>query len=1801
MGENDMVEKMDRDQMRAMQAAQKRAKENGEEPKRSGWLPKAGRGVKNTVVHPIDSGKKAGGWLKKKFWTGDGTQNEPGKARMKNEEEKLNAQLGIKEGEGQAQVTAPPNAPQAESHVVEDGNAYNEFRLSMIDDLERGYSRINDEELSNYMHHFVRDENLIEDIYNSRIPTPAELYDEQYSDQMIEVRRRLAGKLQTGQIRDLTFQELDVLIVTMLHHQDEDGDHPYRDLFFEYVQNLAKSKRTNEGTGAFIGSLVSRLGNTPSTSEDVMEQIGGGKNLPPILNEEIANEYFAEKSYGIIEDAVKEFKDNLPEDMHPFKKHGYVAAFRQTLLSGTDVIKEPDRFVENMPDEYKRVQEENKEVKELLSDIAKLADKMMRYKGSKVVGSDIRVRCVEVGKKYESISADHATKDKIGEVLFMLGAAYEEKFNLIKSNDYQEAVKSLIKQGEEADKARNEILPQIQVQLTNINEDFEFIRERLGEVESNLSDVKKKVRTGDPVLMKAREIIEKMKETQTEDGITKDQFIIANIVYEGGMKDIEAIAKRGQGATVKGPGFIDKLFFQGFWVLPPLGSWLVGKNITEPEEDRTSSVKKYTALQKVKFVSGALFDKINQKLKTPWLKKLKTSEGGTVKKALKISAYYLVNTIRNTLDAAFIPARIIKYWLWDSNPKGEWHKTLIGFGFAKKVYDNIAESEKYVDKPDTKGRKQLAARRGYIGALWAVVGGAAITTALSLITIFPLGTLPWGAGDWFKKNKFFEIWRGQLKRQLWTIESPFKREWVYPNLKSNPLSSGGWTIANERQSETSRNYVKKPIAGDATTDKKFMLQLYYSGVKRENLDEKEKEYKKQLEWLKDNPDVAKFFAERTFLKRMGYERHTVSEREAEKVKKHQELGYRLEGTTRGATKKHKFLIPAFNAGIIRDELKINKNKTAEFVGMLMAREEAGEFVERKVNRKLNVLAKENGTYQKMIEKHGEGQILSSIDGHLMKIIEGALLGKEDSVKELGNYGIVINEKGKLKLEDKELLRTAVMENVVRKIKKYGIESFASEREFTKTDISYGYLESNLKKWSDEGYLVPKMMLAYMNTYGVTSIRNAELLIANPEIGMWLGPKTDRGKAPVYIPQESKDENGKTVHNVEEVVDILYDEIEKETGKSKGLIAIMPPSRKMEILRNTLKKAEKKELVVDVQDEYERYLDETRLKEELQRYYPHRTELIGYIIANEVKADWFDYLAGNETERDESEIKQEIIDYLENQKEYFATVRAERIDEDIKDLTKKIKDLEIDKDFADENRELELEAEIASLEKEIDELKRERDDPARYLDELISYLKEGKSLPAEGQLIVEGYEPGPDNSTVIKYLENARKEKDIKHMLMSYRSGDAKMSILPNMLDDFIVEVMEHIENGGRAHDFHAVEGSMLHYAKNKGYLWPLVTDVSSIMATEEGGKVGVRSEAIAKSEILIGQLDNVLPHLEGKQEYDKAVERHGLDLVKSEIRVFIYMKMDNALEDKAVVNELLANGIKFDEDGNARLQNSEKLAEYIYENKIVGLSIAVNVSDATREASAEVLNVVEGMMSGMASDRKTPYAKMSKEYGDERVMEVIDAYLLKQIALAKSGETAVADLLRQNGIEFDSDGNAVLNENADKLGDFITKYVLNKMKKQGIEYFDTYVNEIKPVPVAPGEPVSEGTMETPGEKSEEKEEETPESKYGTVMVFDSVINSGDYEAYKDKYENVTVVFDTGDVSQIGKVRPGDAVKKAEEEGYEQIDRDVKLVEKNGQAYFQLSAIDTGGLLGKSKKVILDYHIGTGKLKQVKEE
>lgn len=1696
-----------------------------------------------------------------------------------------------KEGAPQNGEAAPQQArePAMQGGAAPEGEPYNELRVAFVDALTRGHSRT-EKDRSNELFDYVTTAEFINERIKRGTPTPLETegFNDYYKEDMAKTRKYLAEKLEKKDITNITFPEMDILFVALL--SDTTGSEerkPGVDVFIEFMHDVAKRSKNLDQVGAFIGNTLAKLTQTRSTSDELHQRTEHEK-LGTIMSPIIAQEYFEENSYPAIEQAVNEFESRLPEKVAPREyefnandlspedleeyesldekgkkefesifekqvrsalnesmKRRLVDSFRQTLLSDPLVIEDVSELEKRMPATYEKdIGEKVKSVQQLITDIAEL-------KASGLVKQRIDKRFEKLKKEIsEADDLDENIKETLTGKLEELEELYADKIEKIKNfKEARMGTASLPQELGEDDKKKIEKFNNALMELEEVNSDIVIL----------VREVDEETKKDDEVIKIAKDVVKKLKESVTEDGITKDQFIIASIIYEGGK--LESINETVVDLEHPMWNPLLKLFDMaaGVMVLEPATE----EDLVDVRQEQKRVPKGLKSLKC--HLKNITFLALSPSVLRAW-----SNKGGRTERVFKKALYYTAWPFQATFAGVYGLACAVgataKWIVWDSysnrKVKKAWPLRFFGIGTAKAIYELGSDRETMMNK-SKEGEWKPWARKGYLAAGLAAIAFAGITT---------LAALP-----------------NRLLRE--SIPS-----FAYPNFKASPISVGKWYVdinpaafnIHERKIESKREMAEISILGDiygdgktkvnkkdmkdidskdylnATKDKRYILQLYYPGVTRENLKAKEKEYKEQLEWIQNHQEVADFLAERTFGIKL--------------------IDYAIDGEKLGKEKRHFYdengrgqsiVAVEFGKGKVKDSLRLNPNMTPEFIAELMALEQGIELVNSKVGKELKTLHEDYGTYREMSAEHGENKVKDAIDGHIIGLIEKALSGEKEEKKEargkLDEYGIGFDDDGELTINDGEKLRAAVIANVVEKIEENGIEYFNDEMKVAKAEMDHRYLKDNLRNWENKEYVVPKVILGYMNTYGITSVENAGFLMANPDVQEWLGRTTTKGYAVIYVP-------GK---NVEEVVGMFREEAKKATD-GVGVVTVLSDSKRLSITGKIESKALEKELAVDTSDEYRIHKTNERIAAELgEDLYPETPELRNYLRRNEVKDDWFSYLYGEKTYRDKTEIRNELLRYLEGQKKKLASTRAKRIEEDLTAIKQQMKDLQNQYDLLAETEDQKnnIGLELMELGEKKEYLEQEKEDPEAYLNQIIAYIKHGvKEEETEGIMTEEAQallamEREARKAQAIEYLENARKEKDIKHMLSTYRAENSSVMVIEGQLDDFIRYVMKHIENGGRASDFEAygkteMNRRYLDHAMQEGYLQKRYIEMETVDDSGVAVKTKINQKALDMCDSVTMHLNNVFEHMPETKEYQSALEKEGSVGLKNIARAFIYKKMEQSLENNKTKNELIANGIRFNgKTGKAEIADAKKVADYIYEGKIKEVGQTSVISAELVENSKKLLAEIDEMT---ANDIK--HIMKKKKYTEEQVITAVHGYVLTELAMVQSGDVVTQEKLESNGIEFSEDGMPQMTDKK-KVGKYLMNEVYKPMKQFGIENIENKTEKMKNgLEVESGEVMGEDVMGTPEDTKEEKALEGLDYSNGVQTFVD-----------KDDPSKIYVKFTKdGDYRDLY-MTPREAIEEVRKnKKIKKVEKGPMLVNKEGKPVYKFEVMYDAGIMSKEK-------------------
>jgi len=492
---------------------------------RGGLLPRFGKGVKNTVLHPVDTAKNIGKEIKRFFWTGEKYEKDENKE---------------KDDVKQPTELQSAGNPVEKGNTLLDQNAYSDFLDRFLDDIERGYSRTGNPKDALLFRQTIcsPDNKILEGIKNPSpsMLTPLEEINPRYRVKMISVRENLAEKLQKNEQIKLSRDELDVIITTILNYEER---RDARDAFLTYIIETGKTLRNPDEVGKFVGSVLYQLTTSSTTRDKPPEEAKFARKL---MDHKLASNHLEKITRPIVENAVNELKDQLKGKLAPLftpKAYRYlemqiVYSFLQAVFSDQKTIEDPNSIESKMWKEYAP------DVKPITEKIEKMVDKVRAFSGFSQIDATELEKLLEksesekIEKEIEAIvTADEKTKTELLQIIENIGKLYERKLGILNSEEYKKILKKTYALGEEGEKARNEELPSFKInELDPIDADLDKLKDKL----KNLS-FKKHV--GVEI---AKDVIEKLKKREVDMyGITEDQFIIATIVYEGGMSKIREI------------------------------------------------------------------------------------------------------------------------------------------------------------------------------------------------------------------------------------------------------------------------------------------------------------------------------------------------------------------------------------------------------------------------------------------------------------------------------------------------------------------------------------------------------------------------------------------------------------------------------------------------------------------------------------------------------------------------------------------------------------------------------------------------------------------------------------------------------------------------------------------------------------------------------------------------------------------------------------------------------------------------------------------------------------------------------------------------------------------------------------------------------------------------------------------------------------------------------------------------------------------------------------------------------------
>ncbi len=152
-----------------------------------------------------------------------------------------------------------------------------------------------------------------------QLPTPLEEASPKYKEQMVKVRKRLAGMLEKRTVEELSADDLDILYVTLIGLKTTNigefwgrwgADCPSPpEAFFAFLENVAKTESQGK-EGEYIGSVLKQLSERKSLTTDAKLRVQRG-----LIDPNYVDTYLEQKSNEPIERTVDEFRKVVREIM----------------------------------------------------------------------------------------------------------------------------------------------------------------------------------------------------------------------------------------------------------------------------------------------------------------------------------------------------------------------------------------------------------------------------------------------------------------------------------------------------------------------------------------------------------------------------------------------------------------------------------------------------------------------------------------------------------------------------------------------------------------------------------------------------------------------------------------------------------------------------------------------------------------------------------------------------------------------------------------------------------------------------------------------------------------------------------------------------------------------------------------------------------------------------------------------------------------------------------------------------------------------------------------------------------------------------------------------------------------------------------------------------------------------------------------------------------------------------------------------------------------------------------------------
>jgi hypothetical protein len=1144
-------------------------KSKEEKPKRTGVLPRAGR----AIIHPFDTTKRAARAVHR--WAITGNQGAtPGTAAMEHDAEDVEKQLGWdKDGKGEgAQKGATPVVTAGEE--TDSGADVDSFMGWLMDSIGEGAPKISGGVQDVIWNSLEQQEFIIPivDIPRNKYDEPLTLTSEEkvntdhkYQADMENIRRALAGKLRAKNVGKPTWDELDIILTTMLYHTatitvkdpetgKEAKELKYRNVFFQTLIDGARMVAPGN-EGRVIGNVLNYLATHPTCDKSVEGMEAGKFEGFNMMDSSIPQQFFEKYSYPEREKLANDFYDAL-QGMHDSKREKYRTILLQEMrntpqeielfknyfegLQGAEGIAEGGVLAENLKKEHNATL--TRVMKAIDNIILDVHDEMTE---GRLKGIDASRKALEtrLGKDDMKKSIGEGT---ISELKGLLDLAYELAKKQKEMLDYED------KQLEKIESMKKDEREAVRDKLERMGKKIEGDRKALIKLKSELEQREY------PVLTVAYNLIKKnLYDRNGPENIRMDQYVLSPVYYTGGRKGVGKYHRPEKRRENKYLKWFKKWTKRLGVLISPL-KWV-------DEEEKP-------------FKQMNIFEKTEHILTNDWIEKGRLKiRNDKLRKALWLPAF-----IGRGFHAAAILPLGIAYYLT------VWPNYRI-FGWAVKHIDSPGQKineEMDINRHVRKGKEVKAVTTH---AVWT----ATKLTINALIAAAYIAGIAGGIKRGYAGKGFHYAWKGiaTVWDNMWSGRIAF-----YDSLRDKKMKEmkAGMRSEIKLAENGNKNFVSK----------------YFKYQLEENLKSRDHYVSAYYREYESYP-YSKMLA-RSYYGKKGGEK--IVDEDVQRLGKI--YNKELEGT-----EKDKAWIKEYVKGEV---VTLKKDKSTGDYSMGVNTPAALEKKKQRLGKQLAWLE----THPEVVKFLEERNILKNVTRVTNEDLGIPLESAEEKewhnegwkgpdpmpVPKRDKEGnIKKDEKGNVKMVQKNVYhRTGYLGDKKDGVKlntekTYDFIKELMEAEAEGKKITNAYLSNNLLEYIDKDYLIASTVNQAMKTYRINKLENAKFLINNPQAMDWLKPMFIEGRSAWHVKEGKSDE----------MIELLVRQADKRGAIVALSLTKIVPGTAMTVKDKVLELADKKEMIEDSSGLFGLNKAGNELKEQLGTHYPMKTDNAFYLIQNEI--------------------------------------------------------------------------------------------------------------------------------------------------------------------------------------------------------------------------------------------------------------------------------------------------------------------------------------------------------------------------------------------------------------------------------------------------------------------------------------------------------------------------------------------------------------------------------------------------------